>query len=130
MRKQTFNTQRGPQAKGPYSTVAFLGPLAFVSGQGPVDPATGEFVNGPVEKQTRQVMENIKTILEEIGSGLQHVLKSTVYLSDMDDFEKMNEVYAEYMGPDFPARTCIQAGRLPFDIAVEIEVIAHVPGRE
>ena len=84
-------------------------------------------MRGTIEEQTAQVLENIKVILEEIGSGLQYVLKTTVYLSDMDDFSRMNEVYARYMGPDYPARTCIQAGRLPFDIDVEIEVVAEIP---
>ncbi|NLJ85609.1 MAG: reactive intermediate/imine deaminase [Firmicutes bacterium] len=127
MKKRAINTTKGPEAKGPYSTVVCLGNIAYVSGQSALDPATGQFVRGTIEEQTAQVLENIKVILEEIGSGLQYVLKTTVYLSDMDDFSRMNEVYARYMGPDYPARTCIQAGRLPFDIDVEIEVVAEIP---
>lgn len=129
MAKKVINTSRGPAAKGPYSTVVICNGIAYVSGQGPVDPDSGEFVTGSIEAQTERVLENIKIILEEIGSGLEHVLKATVYLANMEDFSAMNEVYARYMGPNYPARTCIQAGRLPFDIGVEIEVVAEVPER-
>lgn len=125
--KKTYITKKGPKAKGPYSTVVISGSTAYISGQGPIDPATGAVVDGDIQEQTRQVLENIKTILGEIGLGMHHVLKTTVFLKDMDDFAAMNEVYAEYMGPNFPARTCIQAGRLPFDIGVEIEAIAEIP---
>jgi 2-iminobutanoate/2-iminopropanoate deaminase len=127
MQKRVINTTKGPAAKGPYSTVACHGNIAYVSGQGTLDPATGQFVRGSIEAQTERVLESIKLILEEIGSGLECVLKTTVYLSDMDNFSRMNEVYARYMGPNYPARTCIQAGRLPFDMDVEIEVIAEIP---
>ena len=127
VQKRVINTTKGPEAKGPYSTVVCHGNIAYVSGQGTLDPATGQFVRGSIEEQTERVLENLKLILEEIGSGLEYVLKTTVYLSDMDNFAAMNEVYARYMGPNFPARTCIQAGRLPFDMGVEIEVIAEIP---
>ncbi len=127
MAKRVFNTKKGPKALGPYSTVVIQENTAYVSGQGPIVPDTGEIVKGSIEDQTEQVLENIKIILAEVGSGMEHILKSTVYLSDMDDFSRMNEVYGKYMGPAYPARTCIQAGRLPFDIAVEIEVIAEIP---
>jgi len=127
MGKRVYNTKKGPEAKGPYSTVAISGNTAYVAGQGPVDPQTGEVVKGSIEAQTERVLENIKSILEEIGSDLQHVLKTTVYLSDISNFSRMNEVYAGYLGPDYPARTCIEAARLPLDIDIEIEVIAEVP---
>ncbi|NLK07404.1 MAG: hypothetical protein GX316_01730 [Firmicutes bacterium] len=127
MRKRVFNPTKGPEAKGPYSTVVCHGNIAYVSGQGTLDPATGEFVRGSIEAQTERVLENLKLILEELGSGLGYVLKTTVYLKDMDDFAAMNDVYDRYMGPKFPARTCIQAGRLPFDMGVEIEAIAEIP---
>ena len=127
MKKRVLQVTKGPEAKGPYSTVVCHGDIAYVSGQGTIDPATGQLERGSIEAQTKRVLENVKLILEEIGSGLEYVLKTTVYLADMDDFAAMNEVYAGYMGPNFPARTCIQAGRLPFDMGVEIEVIAEIP---
>lgn len=126
MEKQVFNSTKGPKARGPYSSATILGNLVFVSGQGPIDPATDKFVGETVEEQTRRVLENIKIILEEVGSSLDKVLKCNVYLSDMNDFQKMNGVYAEFFSQNPPARTTIQAGRLPFDIKVEIECIASL----
>ncbi len=126
MEKQVFNSTKGPKARGPYSSATILGNLVFVSGQGPIDPETDKFVGETVEEQTRRVLENIKIILEELGSSMDKVLKCNVYLSDMNDFQKMNGVYAEFFSQNPPARTTIQAGRLPFDIKVEIECVASL----
>lgn len=126
MEKQVFNSTKGPKARGPYSSATILGNLVFVSGQGPIDPETDKFVGETVEEQTRRVLENVKIILEEVGSSLDKALKCNVYLSDMNDFQKMNGVYGEFFSQNPPARTTIQAGRLPFDIKVEIECIASL----
>ena len=123
-RKQAFNTTRGPAAKGPYSTCVAAGDLLFVSGQVAVDPATGSFVDDSIEAEARQVLENLKTVLEEFGSSLEKVVKTTIFLRDMDDFARVNEVYAGYFADEPPARSCVQAGRLPFDVGIEIEAIA------
>ena len=95
-----------------------------MSGQGPLDPKTQALVSGTVQEEARQTLENIKDILEDVGSSLDNVLKVTAYLSDMNNFADFNEVYREFFPANAPARTCIQAGRLPFDIKVEIDVIA------
>lgn len=96
----------------------------FASGQIPIDPATGEFVAGGITEQTEQVMRNVSAILEAAGAGLQQVVKTTVFLADMDDFTAMNEVYGRFFGEDPPARATVQAARLPRDARVEIEAIA------
>lgn len=125
MQKKAISPAGGPPPKGPYSPAIAWGDLVFVSGQGAVDPATGNVVPGDVLKQLEVVMKNIKTILEAAGSSLDKVLKTNVYLADMNDFQRMNEAYRGYFGPVFPARTTIQAARLPLDLKIEIEVIAH-----
>lgn len=122
--KVVINTPSAPPAVGPYSVAVALGELLFISGQGPFDPVNGSFIKGTVEEQTRLVLSNLSHILEDAGASLDQVLKVTVYLSDMDNFGAMNEVYKSFFRSPYPARTCIQAGRLPFDIDVEIEVIA------
>ncbi len=124
MKKEAIWPQHGPPAKGPYSPAIVFGDLVFVSGQGPVDPATGKIVSGDVVEELALAMENVKTILAAAGSSLAQVLKVTLYLRDMGDFARVNEAYKTYFGPVFPARTTIQAGRLPFDIKVEVDVIA------
>ena len=122
--KEIISTDKAPAPVGPYSPVVAFEKLIFVSGQGPLNPETKQLVTGTVQEETRQTLENIKNILEDIGSSMNNVLKVTAYLGDMDNFFAFNEVYAEYFPSDPPARTCIQAGRLPFDIKVEIDVIA------
>ncbi|HHW74259.1 MAG TPA: RidA family protein [Firmicutes bacterium] len=124
MKKKVIKTPSAPPAKGPYSVAVALGELLFISGQGPFDPSSGSVIKGTVEEQTRLVLNNLSHILEDAGSSLEHVLKVTVYLSDMNNFSAMNEVYSSFFSSAYPARTCIQASRLPFDIDVEIEVIA------
>jgi 2-iminobutanoate/2-iminopropanoate deaminase len=114
-----------PAAIGPYSHAIHAGPFVFCSGQTPIDPATGNLVAGDIEAQTKQVFANIKAVLSAAGCTLQDVAKSTVYLKDMNDFAKMNAVYEAVFAPHKPARTTIQAARLPKDCIVEIEVIAY-----
>ncbi len=122
--KEIISTDKAPAPVGPYSPVVAFDRLVFISGQGPLDPETKQLVSGTIQEETRQTLENIKNILEDVGSSMENVLKVTAYLGDMDNFLTFNEVYAEFFPSDPPARTCIQAGRLPFDIKVEIDVIA------
>ncbi|MBN1460440.1 MAG: reactive intermediate/imine deaminase [Armatimonadetes bacterium] len=113
-----------PPAKGPYSTAIVAHGFVFVSGQGPIDPASGEVLRGDIQAQTRRVLENVQAILEATGSSLEKALKTTVFLANIDDFSAMNEVYASFFTSVPPARTTIQAAALPLGIDVEIDVIA------
>jgi 2-iminobutanoate/2-iminopropanoate deaminase len=122
--KEIVATERAPRAIGPYSQAVRSGQFLFASGQIPIDPATGEFVAGGIAEQTEQVMRNVSAILEAAGAGLQQVVKTTVFLADMDDFTAMNEVYGRFFGENPPARATVQAARLPRDARVEIEAIA------
>ncbi len=122
--KEIIPTTKAPKPAGPYSPVVAFGDLLFISGQGPVDPVKGRLADADLETQTRICLENLKAILEDVGSSMRHVLKVTAYIFDMDAFADFNKIYAEYFSENPPARTCIQAGRLPFDIKVEIDVIA------
>lgn len=123
--KEIINTENAPAAIGPYSQATVGAGLIFVSGQLPIDITIGRFPDGGIKEQTKQSIENLKQILIERGVSLQNVLKTTVFLKDMNDFAKMNEVYKEYFGDsNFPARAAIQVARLPKDALVEIEAIA------
>lgn len=124
--KRTIHSENGPPAKGPYSHAVACGDLLFVSGQGPVDPKTGTVVQGDLETEATLTLKNLETVLKDCGSSLDNVLKVTAFLSNMDDFAAFNEVYKRFFKSDFPARTCVQAGRLPLDMKVEIEAIATV----
>jgi 2-iminobutanoate/2-iminopropanoate deaminase len=117
-------TDRGPKPIGPYSQAIRTNGFLFVSGQVALDPKTGEMTGGEIRQQTERVFENIKVILEAAGSNLHHVVKTTVFLKDMNDFSTMNEVYAKYFTLAPPARSTVQVARLPKDALVEIEVIA------
>jgi len=128
MSKQCINVEGAPPAVGPYSHAVKANGFVFASGQCPFAPDGSGPVRGTIEEETRVAMENVKTVLEGAGSGLQHVVKTTAYLSDMANFQRFNAVYKEYFPLDPPARTCIQAGRLPLDVQVEIDVIALIPG--
>ncbi|MDO4492889.1 MAG: RidA family protein [Clostridia bacterium] len=124
--KSVIATEKAPGAIGPYSQAIRTGNLIFVSGQLPLDPATGKFPED-IKAQTRQSLTNAKAILEAAGSGLGSVVKTTVFLSDMNDFAAMNEVYAEmFPAGGFPARSAVEVARLPKDALVEIEMIAEV----
>lgn len=122
--KQIIRTSNAPAAIGPYSQAVRAGGFVFASGQIPIDPQTGQFVPGGVEEQTEQVLRNLSAVLEEAGSSLGEVVKTTVFLADMNDFALMNEVYGRYFSEHAPARATVQAARLPRDARVEIEVIA------
>ena len=122
--KETISTDNAPGAIGPYSQAVKTGNMVFCSGQIPIDPATGEFVSGDVAEQTRQVLKNLSAVLEAAGTDLNNVVKTTVFLADMNDFTAMNEVYAEFFSENKPARATVQAARLPRDARVEIDCIA------
>ena len=127
--RQAVATDHAPKAIGPYSQAVIVsgaGNLVFVSGQIPIDPATGEFVPGDVKAQTDRVMRNLTAILEAAGASMDAVVRCTVYLADMNDFAAMNEVYGSYFTQPAPARATIQAVRLPKDARVEIDVIAAI----
>lgn len=123
-RIETISSESAPGAIGPYSQAVRAGNLLFCSGQIPIDPETGEFVSDDVTEQTEQVIKNLSAVLEAGGSSLEAVVKTTVFLADMEDFAKMNEVYARFFSGNKPARATVQAARLPKDARVEIEVIA------
>ena len=122
--KQGINTKEAPGAIGPYSQAIKANGFLFVSGQLPVVPATGQFAEGGVSGQTRQSLENVKAILAAAGCTLADVVKTTVFIKDMNDFGAVNTAYAEYFTQDCPARACFEVARLPKDALVEIEVIA------
>lgn len=124
--REIIATDQAPRAIGPYSQAIRAGNLLFCSGQIPIDPATGEFVAGGVAEQTEQVMRNLSALLSAGQSSLKQVVKTTVFLADMEDFTAMNEVYGRFFGENPPARATVQAARLPRDAKVEIEAIAVV----
>ncbi len=121
---QIIATDHAPRAIGPYSQAVLANGFVFLSGQIPLDPATNQLVEGDVVVQTERVLENLKAVLQACGSSLGSVVKTTVFLKDMADFPRMNEVYGRYFPADAPARSTVQAARLPRDVSVEIEVIA------
>ena len=122
--KQSIASPLAPKPVGPYSAALRAGQLLFVSGQVPLDPATGRMVEGDIAVQTRRVLENIGALLEAAGLSYAHVVRTTVFLADMNDFQAMNEVYATFFSEPYPARSTVQAARLPRDARIEIDVIA------
>ena len=122
--KKVINTTKAPAAIGPYSPAIHVGNLVFASGQIPIDPATGSFVEGGVKEQARQSLTNVKAILDEAGLTLDNVVKTTVFLADMNDFADVNAVYAEFFAEPYPARSAVAVKTLPKGALVEIEVIA------
>jgi 2-iminobutanoate/2-iminopropanoate deaminase len=126
--RQAVTTPRAPAAIGPYSQAVRAGTLLFVSGQVPLDPATGTLVPGGIEEQTRQVLRNLQAILEAAGTSFDAVARTTVYLTDLSDFAAMNAVYATFVREPFPARATVQVARLPKDARVEIDMIADLTG--
>jgi 2-iminobutanoate/2-iminopropanoate deaminase len=121
---ETVATDRGPKAIGPYSQAVRANGFVFLSGQIPLDPKTQQIVEGDVTVQTERVMENLKGVVEAAGSSLHHVVKTTVFLADMNDFAAMNEVYARYFTANAPARSTVEVARLPKNVRVEIDLIA------
>ena len=122
--KQVISTHQAPAAIGPYSQAIRVGNLLYTSGQIPINPATGSFVEGGIKEQTRQSLTNIKAILEEAGLTMTHVVKTTVFMADMNDFAAMNAVYAEFFAEPYPARSAVAVKTLPKGALVEIEVVA------
>ncbi|MBO4612796.1 MAG: RidA family protein [Bacteroidaceae bacterium] len=121
---QAINTKQAPAAIGPYSQAIRVGNLVYTSGQIPIDPATGAFVEGGIKEQARQSLTNVKAILEEAGLSMSDVVKTTVFLADMNDFADLNAVYAEFFTAPYPARSAVAVKTLPKGALVEIEVIA------
>ena len=127
MKKKVIWTEKAPKAIGPYSQAIQAGNLLFISGQIPIDPATGELVRGEIEQQTARVLDNIKGILESQGLGTEDVVKVIIFLKDMGNFNQVNEVYATYFPSLPPARSTVEVARLPRDVEIEIEAIALIP---
>lgn len=123
---QAIHTEKAPKAIGPYSQAIKVGNLVFASGQVPIVPATGEFVEGGIQEQTHQALTNAQAILEEAGTSLKNVVKTTVFLSDMANFSAMNEVYAEFFTQPYPARSAVAVKALPKGALVEVECIAEL----
>lgn len=126
MEKTIISTPKAPSAIGPYSQAVQVGNLVYTSGQIPINPATGSFVEGGIKEQTRQSLLNVKTILEEVGLTMSNVVKTTVFLADMNDFNDMNAIYAEFFSEPYPARSAVAVKTLPKGALVEIEIIAAV----
>ena len=126
MKRQIIHTEKAPAAVGPYSQGTRNQALLFTAGQIPLDPSSGKIVEGDIQDQTRQVLHNLKAVLEEGGAGLDTVMKTTVFLQDMEEFPKMNEVYAEFFTDKPPARSTVQVAALPLGARVEIEAIAQL----
>ena len=122
--KKVISTSKAPSAIGPYSQAVQVGHLIYTSGQIPIDPATGVFAEGGIKEQTRQSLLNVKAILEEAGMTMGHVVKTTVFMEDMNDFADMNAVYAEFFSEPYPARSAVAVKTLPKGALVEIEVVA------
>jgi len=123
--KTVISTTNAPAAIGPYSQAIRVGNFIFTSGQIPIDPATGNFVEGGIKEQTRQSLLNVKAILNEAGTTMDHVIKTTVFMADMNDFAEMNSVYSEFFNTPYPARSAVAVKTLPKGALVEIEVIAE-----
>jgi len=126
MNKEAVNTNKAPKAIGPYEQAIKVGELVYTAGQIPLDPRTGNLVGGGIAEQTRQVLENLKAVLEAAGSSLDKVIKATVFLKNMADFAALNEVYGEYLGKAKPARSTVAVAELPRGALVEIDFVAMV----
>lgn len=124
MHRTVISTERAPAAIGPYSQAIAAGNLIFLSGQLPIDPATGALIDGDIAAMTRQIFRNIETVLAAAGSTMSKVVKVTVFMADLNDFQAMNAAYAEFFPHDPPARSTVQVARLPRDARIEIEVVA------
>ena len=124
MEKEIIQTSRAPTAIGPYSQAVRSGPWIFVSGQIPIDPNTGTVIRGDIKAQTRRAIENLEAILQAAGASLDRVVKTTLYITNMDDFSLVNEAYAPFFPSQPPARACVQVARLPKDVEIEVEAVA------
>ncbi|MCT4660560.1 MAG: RidA family protein [Tissierellales bacterium] len=126
MKKEVIKTSKAPGAIGPYSQGTKIGDLVYTSGQLPIDVETGELITDDIKKAAHAALKNVKAVLEAAGTDLDHVVKSLVFVKDLNDFAAINEVYAEYFTGDFPARSCVEVAKLPKDAPLEIEVIASL----
>lgn len=120
---KAIKPENAPKALGPYTPAVKLGDFVYLSGQIPLDPNTGEVVGTTIEEQTHQVMQNIEVVLKAMGLGFQHIVKTTIFVSDLNDFDALNGVYGSYLDEPYPARSCVQVARLPKDVKLEIECI-------
>lgn len=127
---QIISTDKAPAAIGPYSQAVNVEGRIFTSGQIPIDPVTGQVVTGGIEAQARQVLENLKAVLNAAGSDLKYVIKTTVFIKDMNEFAAINKIYGEYFTAPYPARSCVEVARLPRDVGIEIEAIANVASED
>lgn len=123
--KKVIATDKAPAAIGPYSQAIEVNGILYTSGVIPIDPATGELVTGTAAQQAAQAFSNLKNLIEEAGASMDKVIKTTVFISDMEQFGAINEVYAEYFEEPYPARSCVQVARLPKDVAIEVEAIVE-----
>ena len=124
--KEIIATDKAPAAIGPYSQAVKVGNLLFTSGMIPIDPATNTLVEGGIEVQAERALQNVKNLLEASGSSLDKVVKTVVFIKDMNDFAKVNEIYAKYFTENYPARSCVEVARLPKDVLIEMEAIAEI----
>ena len=124
--KEIIATDKAPAAIGPYSQAVKVGNLLFTSGMIPIDPATNTLVEGGIEVQAERALQNVKNLLEASGSSLDKVVKTVVFIKDMNDFAKVNEIYAKFFTENYPARSCVEVARLPKDVLIEMEAIAEV----
>lgn len=122
--KTIISTDKAPQAIGPYSQAVEVNGMIYTSGMIPINPVDGTLVTGSVEEQAEQALKNLKALVEESGSSMEQVIKTTVFIKDMNDFAKINEVYARYFTDNYPSRSCVEVARLPKDVLIEIEAIA------
>ena len=122
---EIISTNKAPAAIGPYSQAVKTGGLIFTSGMIPINPETGELVEGGIEVQAERALENVKALLEASGTSMDKVIKTVVFIKNMDDFAKVNEIYAKYFTGNFPARSCVEVARLPKDVLIEMEAIAE-----
>ena len=123
---KVISTDRAPKAIGPYSQAVQVGNMVYTSGQIPLKPESGELVTESIEAQTRQVLDNLKAVLEGAGTKLENVVKTTVFIKDMGDFAVMNRIYGEYFSVPYPARSCVEVAKLPRDVKIEIEAVAYI----
>jgi len=126
MKKEISISKKAPAAIGPYSPALKIGNLIFVSGQIPIHPNNGKIIEGDIEDQVKMVLENLKAVLEPYSIGLENIVKTTIFIKDMNNFSRINKVYGEYFTSQFPARSCVEVSRLPKDANIEIEAIAII----
>jgi len=126
MQKNIISTDKAPQAIGPYSQAVQFNNLLFISGQIPLEPKSGEIVKGDIKELTKQILDNLNAILIEGGSSLDNVLRTTIFLTNLEDYADVNEIYAEFFEKSMPARSTVQVSRLPMDVSIEIDAIACI----